>query len=128
MASTTTKLGARQLERTGAFETLVELERRLRAVETELELMDEQQEAHILAKKKDARDQIERADVETVVIVSPPEDNDGTDAIGKINGIVTFVDPGEFELEKGDAVRVRIYDVGKNHAESLALRLLEDGQ
>lgn len=128
MASTTTQFGARQLEDVGVFNELVDIEERLRSVETELELLDDKQEAHIRAKRQDARDKIQRGDVETVVVVTPPDDNDGRRAVSKIEGIVTFVDQGDYDLERGDVLRVRIFDVGKNHADSLVVDLMEDSQ
>lgn len=126
MSQASTQMGARQLENIGVFEELIDINNRLRSVEKELELMDDEQEAHLLAKKNDARDIIDRGEDKTVVIGTPPEKNDGRQAVSKIDGVVTFVDVGEFDLHRGDVARVRIFDVGKNHAEALALAKLED--
>lgn len=128
MAITTTELGAREIESTGALRELVDIEQRLRSVERELELMDEKQEAHIRAKSQDARKSIARGDTEVVVVKTPPEENDGERAVSKIDGIVTFVDSGQFDLQRGDVIRVRIYDVGDSHADAITLEHVEGDQ
>lgn len=128
MAITTTELGARQLESTGVLRELSDIEQRLRCVERELELMDKKQEAHIQAKRQDARECIARGDTETVVVITPPEENDGEQAVSKLDGIVTFIKPGKFDLQQGDVIRVRIYDVGDSHANAVTLEHVEGDQ
>lgn len=121
MSTSTTQIGARDFEQTGVYRELAELKQRIRALETEWELMDEKQESHLHAKQRDARDVLKRGEEMTLVVEEPPEENDGVKAISHANGIVIFVDPGKHELERADVIRTRISDVGENHAHALLI-------
>lgn len=121
MQSASTQSDARQLESTGVYVDIADLEQRLRRIESTIDGASDKHLAHIRAKQRDARDTLDRGETVDVVVITPPEDNNGTDAVSKIEGIYTFVEPGPYELDRGDIVRVRITDVGDNHAEALTL-------
>jgi len=82
------------------------------------------QDAHRAAKRQDARDLLNRGDQERIVIWKPPEEVDGKSALTKIENIKTFVHPGPHDIAYGDTVKVKILDVGQNHAEAIAVDVL----
>jgi predicted RNA-binding protein with TRAM domain len=80
--------------------------------------------SHEDAKRKDARDVLSTTETYDVVILETDVDERGT-ALTKIEKIKTFVRPGNTTLRLGDAVQVRIADVGDSYAEALALRKID---
>lgn len=100
---------------------LVEHARRLDRLEDRIAGITEEERAHLRAKQRDARDFINRGDTRTLVVLDPPEDVDGTQALAKIEGVYTFIEPGRFTLRHGDTIRTKILDVGPSHAEAIAL-------
>lgn len=103
------------------FEDLVAFDQRIRDLERKLYELTESERAHARASQQDARDTLARGDTHTLVVLTPPENNDGSHAVSKYEGIYTFVEAGPIELHRGDLVRTRIVDVGDSHAEALAL-------
>lgn len=127
MSNTRPHQPTRQGERAQLLEELVAIEGRVREIESELDGMSTRERSHLQAKQRDARDTLERGDTKTLIILEPASDNDG-EAVSKINGIYTFVQPGSFDLLRGDVISGRIVDVGDNHAEAIALEHHQGGQ
>lgn len=107
------------------FHELATIEQRLRDLEMEIDEMSNGKQSHIQAKQRDARDSLERGETKNLVVITPPEENDGSHAVSKFEGIYTFIETGPLELGRGDETRVRIVDVGDNHAEAIALERIE---
>lgn len=129
MSTQSTQADARSLEHTGLYRDFVDIEERVRKLESRLDEFNEKQEAHIRAKYRDAREILERGETRILVVITTPEENDGSHAISKIEGIYTFIEAGPTDLHRGDVVRARVVDVGDNHAEALALaRLDQEGE
>lgn len=114
-----TSVSARELERSGIYDHVLDLETRLRELETMLSDLTDRERSHLRAKQRDAREHLNRGEtVEIVVIDSLPS----SDKVrSKIDGIHTFVNPNTLDLSEGDAILARIADVGVNHAEAIAL-------
>lgn len=94
---------------------------KLADIETELaEIEDvlEAEVAHDDAKTQDARDQLTPGDTHQVVIETPPGES-GRDAVARINGIVTFVKPGDNELDTATTAEIKITDVGDSQAHAV---------
>jgi hypothetical protein len=128
MNSTHTHHSPREVPGTGTVDWVPELERRLDelqsrlvAVERELELLNDAQEAHIRAKRNDAREALDRGQIENLVVKEPPAKRDDDTALCRIDGIVTFLDPDGVDLKRGDLVRARISDVRQNAAHAILL-------
>lgn len=80
--------------------------------------------SHKDAKRRDARDTLSTGEVRNVVILDTNVDHRGM-ALTKIENIKTFVRPGKTNIEFTDTVRVKIADVGDNHAEAVALEKVD---
>ncbi|WP_434530045.1 TRAM domain-containing protein (plasmid) [Haloarcula sp. NS06] len=81
----------------------------------------EKADAHAAACQEDPRQQFEIGDTHDVVISDMEQDYNGKTGVGKIDGVVTFIDPTETEIETGDVATVRITDVKENALEAMAL-------
>ncbi len=82
----------------------------------------DRQTSHVNAKRSDARDKLSKGDERTVSIFDPP--GHGTDpdsGVGKIEGIVTFVNCDGLDVEKNDVVECRITNVLPNAAHAVAI-------
>jgi len=79
--------------------------------------------SHNDAKQRDARTVLSVGEERTVVILEEDVDDQGT-GFTEIENIHTFVDPGKITLHFADTVRVKIVDVGENHADALAVEQL----
>lgn len=85
-------------------------------------------EGHRRAKRTDARDVLQRGETYNAVIKDA--NNDGTGApMAELEKVKTFIYPGpgirQEQLHVGRSVRVKISDVGDNHAKALVVALLE---
>lgn len=81
----------------------------------------DRQTAHTRAKQGDARDELSEGDVKTVKIFDPPgQGSDPDSGVGKIDGIVTFVNCDGLDVETDDVVHCRITDVLPNAAHGVA--------
>jgi predicted RNA-binding protein with RPS1 domain len=80
--------------------------------------------SHHDAKQRDARDVLSPGETRRVVIMEPDVDDDGT-GLTKIENVKTFVRPGKTTLGFADTVKVKIVDVGRSHAEALALSVID---
>ena len=105
----------------------VELQKRIREMERQLKDLTAKERAHLCAKQRDARGFIHRGDTEMLVVQEPPDKFDGPCALSKMEGVYTFIEPGEFQLRRGDTVRAKILDVGPSHAEAIALSIESTG-
>lgn len=82
----------------------------------------DRQTAHINAKQRDAREHLSEGDVETLEIFDPPgQGSDPDSGVGKIDGIVTFVNCDGLDVEANDIVRCRITNVLPNAAHGVAV-------
>lgn len=72
----------------------------------------------------DARDQLSTGDAHEIVIEEPPG-VEGPDAVARIDGIVTFVAPRDFDIKAGDTVRAKLTDVGETHARAVATDVVD---
>ena len=108
-------------------ERIEELEDRIKAIEDlfNSSIID-RQESHVEATKGDARDKLDVGDVKTIKIFDPPgQGSDPDHGVGKIDGIVTFVDCSGLEVEQDDVVHCRITDVEENAAEAVATQFAD---
>lgn len=108
-------------------ERFQELEDRIQSIEDLFasSIIDRQQ-SHVEATKQDARDTLDVGDVKKIRIFDPPGEGDAPDyGVGKIDGIVTFVDCSGLEVEQGDVLHCRIIDVNDNSAEALATQFAD---
>lgn len=113
------------LNNSGLIQDIVSLETRLDDLETEFDRLTDRDRSHIRAKAQDARETVQRGERYEIVVITPPEENNGTHAITKIDGLYTFVDAGSNDFGRGDLVEIRIVDVGDSHAEAVALTVLD---
>lgn len=127
MSTATTSLDRHQVRNDAVFRELASIEQRLRDIEMEFDEMSERDRAHIKAKQRDARDSLERGETKNLVVITPPEENDGSHAVSKYEGIYTFIEAGSLDLQRGDETLVRVVDVGDNHAEAIALERVQSG-
>jgi|GEM_PF-6275078 len=84
----------------------------------EIEDVLEAEAAHEDTITRDARDQLTPGESHRVVIETPPGES-GPDAVARIQGIVTFVKPGEYELKTATTADIKITDVGDNQAHAV---------
>lgn len=89
----------------------------------EIEQIVAAEQAHEIAGSRDAREQLQVGDTRKLVIEKAPGE-EGPDAVSRIDGIVTFVTPQSEQVSPGDTVRVKITNVGENHANAVALETL----
>ena len=85
--------------------------------------------SHKQRKANDARDIVNVGDVYTKVIqnVEPQSHGKPDQGVTRIEtGIVTFVEPGEFDVGYGDTVKLKITDVKESAAEAIAIEKIED--
>lgn len=91
----------------------------------EIEDIIEAEKAHSdTSGSQDARDQLSTGDAHDVVIEEPPG-KEGPDAVARIEGIVTFVSPQDFDIKAGDTVRIKLTDIGENHARGVATEIVD---
>lgn len=108
----------------GVEERIEDLERRINALERlfadkVVSHVQDAQRAHEETKEKnDAREVLEEGSTHEVVVKETPEERDRMDALGYIDGIVTFIDPNGFQIRKYDKVEVMVHHVKKNCAEA----------
>jgi len=103
------------------------LEERIKAIEDIFapRIID-RQSSHVEASGNDARDELDVGDVKTIKIFDPPgSGNDPDHGVGKIKGIVTFVDCRGLDVEQDDVVHCRITDVQANAAEGVATQFAD---
>lgn len=108
-------------------ERVEELEDRMSAIEDIFApaILD-RQTAHIEAKEGDARDTLSEGDVKTIKIFDPPgQGSDPDSGVGKIDGIVTFVNCDGLNVEQDDVVHCRITNVLPNAAHAVATQMAE---
>lgn len=105
-----------------------EIESEISEVETALGEIDsiiEAERAHSeTAETHDARDQLSTGDTHEMVIEESPG-VDGPDAMARIDGIITFVAPQDFDIKAGDTVRGKLTDVGETHARAVATDVID---
>jgi len=106
------------------LEELDEKRANIRDALSEAEDIIEAEESHHEARKQDARDQLRKGDTHELVIEDPPGKK-GPDAVARIDGIVTFVSPQELEIKAGDTVQAKLTNVGENHANAVATRIID---
>lgn len=113
---------------------ITELEERVEELEEQVSALEDifapaiidRQTAHIEAKKGDARETLTEGDVKTVKIFDPPgQGSDPDNGVGKIDGIVTFINCDGLDVEQDDVVDCRITDVLPNAAHAVATRMAE---
>lgn len=100
------------------------LEQRVEQLETRVESLEslfsphalDKEQAHVRAKKRDAREELQVGEVYRVFVRNLERDGDGRQGIGRISGIVTFVDRDRVDFGEGDTVKVRLTDVKENAA------------
>jgi TolA-binding protein len=111
-------------------ESVEELESRIRELEERIESVEgifserllAHENAHVQAKQQDARDEIQVGETRRLVVDSPPgEGQDPNKAVGRINGIVTFVDPKKRRIGENDVLKVQVKDVQQNSAKANVL-------
>ena len=104
-----------------------ELEDRIKSIEDlfDSSIIDRQQ-SNVESTKGDARDTLDVGDVKTIKIFDPPgQGSDPDNGVGKIDGIVTFVDCSGLDVEQDDVVHCRITDVTENAAEAIATQFAD---
>lgn len=115
-------------------EAITELEKRVGELEDQMSAIEDifapaiidRQTAHIEAKEEDARDSLSEGDVKTVKIFDPPgQGSDPDNGVGKINGIVTFVNCDGLDVERDDVVHCRITNVLPNAAHGVATKMAD---
>lgn len=108
-------------------EKVKELEDRIQAIEDIFApAVIDRQTSHVEATKGDARETLSEGDVKTVKIFDPPgQGSDPDSGVGKINGIVTFVNCDGLNVEQDDVVHCRITDVLPNAAHGVATQMAE---
>lgn len=114
-----TESPARELERTGVFEHLIDIEARVAELEATFSELDSSDRAHYQAKQHDAREYLDRGQTERLVVIEKLQD--GGRVLSKFEGIYTFVEPGGYTLAPGDDILAMIVDIGDNHAEAIAI-------
>lgn len=85
--------------------------------------------SHKERKSNDARDIVDVGDVYTKVIqsVEPQSHGNPDQGVTRIEtGIVTFVEPGEYDVGYGDTVKLKITDVKESAAEAIAVDKIDD--
>ena len=108
-------------------ERIDDLEKRIKAIEDMFapRIID-RQSSHVDAAGKDAREKLDLGDVKTIKIFDPPgQGSDPDNGVGKIDGIVTFVDCSGLDVEQDDVVHCRITDVTENAAEAIATQFAD---
>lgn len=107
-----------------------ELERRVEELQDRLEALEsifsertlDREQGHTQAKKRDARTKLQPGETHQVVIDSPPgEGRDPNKAVGRVDGIVVFVDPQGTEIRENDVLKILIKDVEDNCAKANVL-------
>jgi predicted RNA-binding protein with TRAM domain len=108
-------------------EKVEKLEDRIQAIEDIFApAVIDRQTSHVEATKYDARETLSEGDVKTVKIFDPPGQGSDLDSgVGKINGIVTFVNCDGLNVEQDDVVHCRITDVLPNAAHGVATQMAE---
>lgn len=122
MASKKKDIHIKELE-----ERVEELEDRMSAIEDIFTpaILD-RQTAHVEAKQGDARETLSEGDVKTVKIFDPPgQGSDPDSGVGKIDGIVTFVNCDGLDVELDDVVHCRITNVLPSAAQAVATQMAE---
>ena len=114
-----------QIEHQGEQQRIAELEQRVATLERLhddqiLEWARRKQQGHEAALQRDARDTLEVGERRKVVI-REPAGVEGPDAFTKIEGIATFVDPGDLDLPRGATATVKLTDVTERVAQAIAL-------
>jgi predicted RNA-binding protein with TRAM domain len=102
-----------------------QLENRVKALEGlfSSRVIDKEQ-GHTHAKEKDARDKLQVGETYRIFL-RDVEHGDGhysKQGIGQVEGIVTFVKPGDADVEQGNTVIAKITDVKENAAEAYAIK------
>lgn len=86
----------------------------------------DRQTSHIKSKNEDATNKLSEGDVKTVKIFDPPgQGSDPNSGVGKINGIVTFVNCDGLDVGQNDVVHCRITDVMPNAANAIATQMAD---
>jgi len=111
-----------------------ELEQRVDNLQSRLDSLEsifserilERERAHTQAKQQDARKHLQPGDTHRVVIDSPPgEGRDPNSAVGRIEGIVVFIDPKEIQIQENDVLKIVIKDVKDSCANANAIEKLK---
>lgn len=114
-------------------ERVDELEQRLKRIEEIFapNLLDRQTK-HVAARERDAREVLSPGDEKVMRVISPlGHGQEPQKCVGKIHGVVTFVDCDEDDgFEEGEYITVRLVDVAHSSAEGVALQRYEpeDGE
>lgn len=88
-------------------------------------LIDDQR-SEIETTEEDAREKLNIGDVKTIKIFDPPgQGKDPDRGVGKIDGIVTFVDCTGLDVEQDDILHCRITNVEKNAADAIATQFAD---
>lgn len=107
-----------------------ELEQRLEDLQNRMDAIEsifsertlDREQAHTKAKQQDARKHLQPGDTHRVVIDSPPgEGRDPNSAVGRIDGIVVFIDPKRLQIQENDVLNIVIKDVKNNCANANAV-------
>ena len=115
-------------------ERLAELDERISELEDRTQAIEDifapaiidRQTSHVEATKGDAREKLSEGDVKTVKIFDPPgQGSDPDSGVGKIDGIVTFVNCDGLDVEQDDVVHCRITNVLPNAAHGVATQMAE---
>lgn len=106
-------------------ERVDELERRLKRMEEIFapNLLDRQTK-HVAARERDAREVLSPGDEKVMRVISPlGHGQEPEKCVGKVHGVVTFVDCDEDDdFEEGEYLTVRLVDVAHSSAEGVALQ------
>jgi predicted RNA-binding protein with TRAM domain len=111
-----------------------ELEERVNELEDRIDGIEDifapaivdRQASHVKAKEDNAQDQLSEGEVKTVKIFDPPgQGSDPDSGVGKIDGIVTFVNCDGLNVEQDDVVHCRITNVLPNAAHGVATQMAD---
>lgn len=102
-----------------------ELQQRVEALEGIFsERLLDREGAHIQATQQDAREQLEVGETHRVVVDSPPgTGRDPSKAVGRIEGIVTFIEPKGLDIEENDVLKVRLKQIQRNCVKANTLEI-----
>jgi len=86
----------------------------------------DRQSSHVEAQKDDAREKLSVGEVKTVKIFDPPgQGSDPDHGVGKIDGVVTFVNCDGLDIEQDDVIHCRVTDVSSNAAHGVATQMAD---
>jgi len=109
-------------------ERVFELEERLKTIENVFspDALDGESTGRGNARNKDAREVLDCGDERAMRVVSPIGDGQEPERlVGKVNGVVTFIDledeDDEDNYEEGEYIQIKILDVSHSSAEGVAL-------